>query len=79
MRKLFLAGCVSFALSLSSPAQTSRHPFTFDDAAALHSAHPTAVSPDGKTILYAVTFGAAKGHENTSGTWWTSPAPTTVI
>lgn len=48
-----------------APAQTPRHPFTFDDAAALHSASAVAMSPDGKTVLYAVRFGGAKGPTNT--------------
>lgn len=46
-------------------AQTQRHSFTFDDAASLHSASAVAVSPDGKTVLYAVRFGGHKGPTNT--------------
>ncbi len=42
-------------------AQPARHPFTFDDGSTLRSAHPVAVSPDGKTVLYRVSFGGAKG------------------
>jgi dipeptidyl aminopeptidase/acylaminoacyl peptidase len=53
------------ALSTLSPAQNARHPFTFEDAATLHRAAPTAVSPDGKALLYAVRFGGAKGPDNT--------------
>jgi dipeptidyl aminopeptidase/acylaminoacyl peptidase len=37
------------------------HPFTFDDYAALRSAAPVAVAPDGRTILVRIDFGAAKG------------------
>lgn len=48
-----------------SIAQTERHSFTFGDAASLHSATAVAVSPDGKTILYAVRFGGHKGPSNT--------------
>jgi dipeptidyl aminopeptidase/acylaminoacyl peptidase len=51
-------------LSLSW-AQNTRHPFTFEDAAALRRATPTAVSPDGKSVLYAVRFGGAKGPDKT--------------
>lgn len=45
-------------------AQVARHPFSFADAAALRRAEAKAVSPDGKTILYDVAFGGAKGPEN---------------
>lgn len=54
---LCLLGPVSFA-------QTARHPFTYEDLVALHDAAAIAVSPDGKTVLYRVTFGAAKGKDN---------------
>jgi dipeptidyl aminopeptidase/acylaminoacyl peptidase len=57
------------ALLLSSTvfpfAQSAPHSFTFDDAAALHSASAVAVAPDAKTVLYAVRFGAHKGPTNT--------------
>jgi hypothetical protein len=46
-------------------AQTTRHPFNFDDIATLRNAEARAVSPDGKTVLYKVTFGASKGPDNT--------------
>lgn len=52
------------ALTFAS-AQTTRHSFTFDDAAALHSASAVAVSPDGKTVLYAVRFAGHKGPTTT--------------
>ena len=41
-----------------------RHPFGTEDMAALRSARPVAVSPDGETILYEVSFGGAKGPTN---------------
>lgn len=37
------------------------HPFSVEDYAALRSATPVAVAPDGRTLLYRVDFGAAKG------------------
>jgi dipeptidyl aminopeptidase/acylaminoacyl peptidase len=46
---------------LAQSAAAQKHPFTFDDYQALRSAAPAAVAPDGKTILYRVDFGAAKG------------------
>ena len=56
---LFLLVC-----SLTLAAQ-ERHPFTLADAATLHSAGTIAVSADGKTVLYSVRFGAAKGPDTT--------------
>jgi dipeptidyl aminopeptidase/acylaminoacyl peptidase len=59
----------AFALLLlvAIPAftQTSRHPFTIDDAATLQRAQPVAVSPDAKNVLYRVRFGGAKGPDTT--------------
>jgi dipeptidyl aminopeptidase/acylaminoacyl peptidase len=51
--------------STFSIAQTPRHFFTFADAASLRSASAVAVSPDGRTVLYAVHFGGHKGPTNT--------------
>jgi dipeptidyl aminopeptidase/acylaminoacyl peptidase len=42
-------------------ADDEKHPFTFDDYAALRSASPLAVAPDGKTMLCRIDFGAARG------------------
>jgi dipeptidyl aminopeptidase/acylaminoacyl peptidase len=52
-------------LAVTADSQTSRHAFTFDDAASLRSALPVAVSPDGKSVLYQVHFGGHKGPTNT--------------
>lgn len=52
-------------LAVAAHSQTSRHAFSFDDAASLRSASPVAVSPDGKTVLYQVHFGGHKGPTNT--------------
>ena len=72
MRSLALAA-VAFATSIFCSAQNSSHPFTIDDAASLHSASPVAVSPDGKSILYRVRYGGAKGPDSTE---WHMIAPT---
>src|SRR3954467_10390710 len=37
------------------------HPYSIDDFASLRSAAPIAVSPDGRTVLYRVDVGGAKG------------------
>jgi dipeptidyl aminopeptidase/acylaminoacyl peptidase len=64
-----LAATPAFAQEASRktppPAAQQKHPFEFDDWAALRSAQPVAVAPDGKTILYQVTFGGQKGTTNT--------------
>lgn len=54
-----------FTISVSTLAQDSPHPFSIDDAASLHTALAVAVSPDGKNILYSISFGGAKGPDNT--------------
>jgi dipeptidyl aminopeptidase/acylaminoacyl peptidase len=64
MRNLVFAS-VLFLVSICAFAQGARHPFTFDDAATLHSATAVAVSPDGNSVLYRVRFGGAKGPDNT--------------
>lgn len=63
MHKLTLSFLLLSAVAAQS--QTSRHAFSFDDAASLRSALPVAVSPDGKTVLYQVHFGGHKGPTNT--------------
>ena len=66
---------LGFALYLLVPvllmAQISRHPLTFDDAAALRHADAIAVSPDGKSLLYSVRFGGTKGADTTE--WYMMP------
>ena len=63
MHKLTLSFILLLAVAADS--QTSRHTFSFDDAASLRSASPVAVSPDGKSVLYQVRFGGHKGPTNT--------------
>jgi dipeptidyl aminopeptidase/acylaminoacyl peptidase len=62
----FMCSKIAVALSLTTLAAASaqapaRHPFTAHDWAASRSAGPVAVSPDGATILYRVTYGAESG------------------
>ncbi|HTW59226.1 MAG TPA: S9 family peptidase [Terriglobales bacterium] len=73
MRNPVFASIVLLALSIPAFSQNSRHPFVFDDAASLHSALAVAVSPDGKSVLYRVRFGGAKGPDNIE---WHLIAPT---
>ncbi|HEX3820486.1 MAG TPA: S9 family peptidase [Candidatus Sulfotelmatobacter sp.] len=70
--RTFVLVLTFLAISILSIAQNSRHPFTIDDASSLHSAAPVAVSPDGKSILYRVRYGGAKGPDNTE---WHMIAP----
>ena len=64
MRPMISVVVLLCMLGPTSFAQTARHPFTYEDLVALHDAVAVAVSPDGKTVLYRVTFGAAKGKDN---------------
>ena len=57
---------LAFGVSEITPAvwAADKHPFSTDDYAAMHRAHAFAVSPDGKTILYQVSFDGASGPVN---------------
>lgn len=61
--KNYSAALLAVALLCPAARAADKHPFTPEDWATLRSAYPTAVSPDGKTILYHVDFGATKGPE----------------
>ena len=65
MRHRWFASIILLTVSISASSQNTRHPFSVDDAALLRSAAAVAVSPDGKSILYRVRFGGAKGPDNT--------------
>jgi dipeptidyl aminopeptidase/acylaminoacyl peptidase len=73
MRNFALTSILLLALSTLALTQNARHPFTFDDAASLHSALAVAVAPDGKNALYRVRFGGPKGPDNIE---WHLIAPT---
>ncbi|HTV58934.1 MAG TPA: S9 family peptidase [Verrucomicrobiae bacterium] len=59
--KKYSAGLLLIALFCLSARAGGKHPFGADDWESLHSAQPIAVSPDGKTILFLVEYGASKG------------------
>ena len=64
--KWFLAGmviCCLVGAGWSPALGAEKHSFTFDDYAALRSARAVAVSPDGKTILYVVSYFENKGRQ----------------
>jgi dipeptidyl aminopeptidase/acylaminoacyl peptidase len=73
MSNLAFASFFLFIVSIPAVAQNARDPFSFDHAATLHYAAPVAISPDGKGILYRVTYGGVKGPDNTE---WRLIAPT---
>jgi len=52
------------SLAACSIQAAEKHPFGTEDMAALRSARPVAVSPDGETILFEVSFGGLKGRTN---------------
>jgi dipeptidyl aminopeptidase/acylaminoacyl peptidase len=60
-----LAGLVGLTTATAARVlAVDKHPFTIDDYSALHSARAVAVSPDGKTILYQVSFDGTSGPAN---------------
>jgi dipeptidyl aminopeptidase/acylaminoacyl peptidase len=63
MHKLALATILSLTLAIASSAQNAKHPFSIDDAATLRNASAIAISPDGKTVLYRVSYGGMKGKD----------------
>jgi dipeptidyl aminopeptidase/acylaminoacyl peptidase len=65
MRNSLFLSTLLLAASMAAGGQSTRHPFTLDDAATLRSAAAVAVSPDGKNVLYRVRFGGSKGPDNT--------------
>jgi len=52
------------SLAAQSIQAEEKHAFGIEDMAALRSARPVAVSPDGEIILYEVAFGSSKGRTN---------------
>ena len=72
MRTLAFASILLFVASVAAHPQQPRHAFTIEDAANLHSASAVAISPDGKSVLYRVRFGGAKGPDKTE--WHLIPA-----
>jgi len=64
--KWFLAVTLISGVIVTSSARlesADKHPFGFDDYAALRSAQAVAVSPDGKTILYVVRYFENQGRQ----------------
>ncbi|MFZ2054151.1 MAG: S9 family peptidase [Candidatus Aminicenantales bacterium] len=65
-KQILCAMALAFFVNLSaiSIQAEEKHPFGTEDMAALRSARPVAVSSDGETILYEVSFGGSKGRTN---------------
>jgi dipeptidyl aminopeptidase/acylaminoacyl peptidase len=66
--KLLLAVIVLCAAAVGQSKPAQKHPFGLDDYSALRRAQAQAISPDGKSILYQVSYGGAKGPEKHE--WW---------
>src|ERR1700676_2341142 len=60
-RLSILAAVLGFAAAASPAPPSDKHPFGVADWSALHRARAISVSPDGKSILYNVTFDGDKG------------------
>jgi dipeptidyl aminopeptidase/acylaminoacyl peptidase len=64
IRRIFsfvVLASVFLVLAIRTAALPDQHPFSWDDYAALRSARAISVSPDGKTVLYEVSFDGDKG------------------
>jgi dipeptidyl aminopeptidase/acylaminoacyl peptidase len=59
--KKYSAALLSVTLLTIVARAAEKHPFAAGDWEALHSAEAISVAPDGRTILYEMDFGAAKG------------------
>ena len=68
LRVLFCLILPGIAFCFCQNSSGQKHPLTFDDYVALRRAQARSVSPDGKSILYLVAYGAAKGPEKQE--WW---------
>ena len=66
---ILVAALFSFTHGASTLRAADKHPFGLDDYSAIRSGQAAAVSPDGKTILYLVTFTGTKGKETHE--WYT--------
>ena len=66
MRYPFPSPALLFAV-IAASGQTAKHPFNVDDWAAIHTASPAAISPDGLTILSSQRLRRAQFHENGCG------------
>ena len=59
---------IALVLAAANGYGADKHPFSRDDYSALRRARATAISPDGKTILYLVTYDGVQGPEKRE--WW---------
>src|ERR1700732_4060233 len=60
-----LAALAGLTATTAAPVSAAdKHPFGIDDYSALHSARAVAISPDGKAILYQVSFDGTSGPVN---------------
>jgi dipeptidyl aminopeptidase/acylaminoacyl peptidase len=60
-RAIILASIVLATLSTVRAAGPEKHPFGINDYSAIRQARAVAITPDGKTILYLVTYDGDKG------------------
>ena len=62
--KRLIVSILSVCLTALCIHAEEKHPFSVEDDAALRSARAIAITADGETILYSVTFGGPKGPTN---------------
>ncbi len=63
MRARFFVVLITLAMIPAAGSAQNKHLFQFDDYTALHRAAPVAVSQDGKSILYEISYEGDKGPE----------------
>ena len=68
-RILSHALCMAALILATMGAAPQRHAYGIDDWQNLRASSPVAVAPDGRTVLYSVSFGRAKGVTETE--WFT--------
>ncbi len=62
LRRAIILACVVLALlNNARAAGPEKHPFGINDFSAIREARAVAITPDGKTILYVVTYDGDKG------------------
>jgi dipeptidyl aminopeptidase/acylaminoacyl peptidase len=61
LRLIALGSFVLASVGGLRAAGADKHPFGIDDYSALHQARAVAISPDGKTILFVVSYDGEKG------------------
>src|SRR3989442_1720523 len=70
MKRLMLASAVGICLALLSASYAQdKRPMTFDDVMTLKNVGGVNISPDGKAVLYTLSYADLKENESQSEIW----------